>query len=103
MRALPSPALRERALDLFRAIGHEDRLVVLLALAKTEQLCVGDLAELCGASQSGMSHQLRTLRQAGLVRATRRGKQIFYTLHDKHVARIVQDAVAHVKEKRRGP
>lgn len=95
---LPHPAVRERALALFRAIAHPDRLTVLLALARGERLCVSDLSALCAASQSAMSHQLRTLRDAGLVRAERAGKQVFYTLADHHVAHIVGDAVAHAEE-----
>lgn len=99
MTLLPPAPLRRRALSLFRAIGHEDRLVVLLALASTERLCVSELAGLCKASPSAMSHQLRTLRQAGLVRASREGKLIYYALQDRHVARIIQDAVAHAGER----
>jgi ArsR family transcriptional regulator, lead/cadmium/zinc/bismuth-responsive transcriptional repressor len=72
---------------------------VLLALAE-RPLCVGDLAELCRASQSAMSHQLRTLRDAGLVKAHRRGKQIFYALDDRHVAHLIAGALAHVGERR---
>lgn len=94
---LPAPAVRARALELFRAIGHPDRLVTLLALARGER-CVSELAALCGTSHSAMSHQLRILREAGLVRAERRGKQVFYGLDDDHVARIIDDAVAHVHE-----
>jgi ArsR family transcriptional regulator, lead/cadmium/zinc/bismuth-responsive transcriptional repressor len=105
MKRLPSTQVRTRTLSLFRAIGHRDRLLVLLALAETDRLCVSDLVELCGTTQSAMSHQLRTLRNAGLVKTERQGKQIFYALDDRHVASIIQDAVAHVAEqpRRRSP
>jgi DNA-binding transcriptional ArsR family regulator len=99
-RALPGAAARRAVLELFRAFSHEDRLTVLLALSLNDALCVSDLTELCGATQSSMSHQLRHLRDAGLVRRTRRGKQIFYALDDQHVAAILVDAVTHAKEKR---
>ncbi len=95
---LPEAPLRAKALSLFRAIGHEDRLTVLLALSRHERLCVGELTELCGSSQSSMSHQLRNLRDAGLVRTERQGKQVFYALDDMHVARIIEDALEHVAE-----
>jgi DNA-binding transcriptional ArsR family regulator len=95
---LEDAKVRNRVLTLFRAISHEDRLRVLLALSEHERLCVGDLTELCETSQSAMSHQLRTLRDAGLVRTEREGKQIFYLLDDRHVAHIIGDALAHVSE-----
>jgi DNA-binding transcriptional ArsR family regulator len=97
---LLDPAVRDLALAFFRAIAHPDRLQVLLALADGER-CVSDLTALCGSSQSSMSHQLRALRDAGLVRAERRGKQVFYLLDDHHVTHIVRDAIAHVREDRR--
>ncbi|MFO0723035.1 MAG: metalloregulator ArsR/SmtB family transcription factor [Myxococcota bacterium] len=89
-----------QVLALFRAFSHADRLTVLLALSEHESLCVSELTELCGATQSAMSHQLRRLREAGLVRARRRGKQIFYALDDQHVAAILEDALSHAREKR---
>lgn len=98
IRGVVDPRLRDKTVALFRAIAHQDRLLVLLALSKNKRLCVGDLTELCGATQSAMSHQLRALREAGLVRTEREGKQIFYMLDDKHVAHIIEDAVAHVAE-----
>ncbi len=91
------PVVRDQALAFFRAIAHPDRLVVLLALADGER-CVSELTALCGTSQSSMSHQLRALRDAGLVRGERRGKQVFYGLDDHHVTHIVRDAIAHVRE-----
>jgi len=93
---MPSRALRGRTLALFRAVAHEDRLLVLLALSRQPRLCVAELTALCGASQSAMSHQLRTLRDAGLVRAEREGRRVFYALHDHHVAHLLGDALDHV-------
>ena len=88
-------------LAMFRAFSHADRLTVLLALSEHASLCVSELTELCGATQSAMSHQLRRLREAGLVRSRRRGKQVFYALDDRHVAAILADAISHAREKRR--
>lgn len=96
---LPPTRVRARALGMFQAIAHADRLDVLLALSAAPQ-CVSDLAEACKASPSAMSHQLRRLREAGLVRAERRGRRIEYALADRHVAKIVADAVAHAAEPR---
>jgi len=92
---LPPARVRKRALALFQAIAHADRLDVLLALSASPR-CVSDLAEACAASPSAMSHQLRRLREAGLVRAKKSGRNMEYALADRHVAKIVRDAVAHV-------
>ena len=94
---LPPARLRRRALALFSAIAHEDRLDVLLALASRAR-CVSELAEVCGASPSAMSHQLRRLRDAGLVEARKSGRQVEYALADRHVVKIVRDAIAHVAD-----
>ncbi len=87
----------EGALALFRALAHPDRLRAVLALKEAPR-CVSQLTEICGISQSAMSHQLRQLRNAGLVTSERRGRQIFYQLADHHVAHIIGDAVLHAAE-----
>lgn len=96
---LPPARVRARALAMFQAIAHGPRFDVLLALSAAPQ-CVSDLAEACQASPSAMSHQLRRLRDAGLVRTQRRGRNVEYALADRHVAKIVRDAVAHAAEGR---
>lgn len=96
--ALPDSRDVERTVALLAALAHAGRLVVLLALARSGPLPVGRLQALAGMEQSATSHQLRVLREARLVRAERRGKQVFYELHDHHVARILEDAVLHTRE-----
>lgn len=98
-RAFPSPAIRERAAELFRAIAHEQRLTVLLVLSRSGPLSVSDLLARTGGEQSALSHQLRVLRDHRLVKHERRGREVLYRLADPHVAHIVEDAVAHVSEK----
>jgi ArsR family transcriptional regulator len=90
--------VHDRALELLRAMAHRGRFEVLVSLREHERLCVGDLAARCGAEQSAMSHQLRVLREAGLVRAERVGKHVHYRLADTHVAHIVGDALLHASE-----
>ncbi len=91
------PAL-EAAVALFAAMAHPVRLLVLAALGRRGAATVGELQALAGVEQSAMSHQLRLLREARLVEAERRGKQVVYRLHDQHVASVVEDAVRHVRE-----
>ncbi len=85
------------AADLFKVLGSESRLG-LLRLVEQQPRTVGSLAEAMSMSQPLVSQHLRTLRQAGLVSATRAGKEITYQLADVHVSHIVADALAHVLE-----
>lgn len=94
----PTPAVVERTVALFGAIAHPARLTVLLLLAEGPSRSVSELQEATGLSQTSMSHQLRVLRDADLVTATRDGRRVLYALADHHVAHIVRDAVAHSAE-----
>ncbi|HEY1097519.1 MAG TPA: metalloregulator ArsR/SmtB family transcription factor [Myxococcota bacterium] len=84
-----------RAADFFSALAHDARLKAVVALRRRGPLTVGALVDVCGLEQTALSHQLRVLRTAGLVRTTRRGKHIEYALVDDHVGCIVDDALAH--------
>jgi len=99
-QGLPDAASIGRTAELLAAAAHPTRLLVLLALSRRGPLCAGDLWRLARSEQTAMSHQRRTLRDAGLVRSERRGKHLFYELCDHHVAHIVEDAVAHTSEQR---
>ena len=87
----------EDAAELFKVLGNESRLWLIRLLGK-EPRTVGALTEVTGMSQPLVSQHLRTLRQAGLVTATRQGKAVIYTLADEHVIHIVADALVHVQE-----
>lgn len=96
-KKLPDAKLLTQAAALLRAVSHEARLLVLLSLRDGPQPA-GKLQELAGMEQSAMSHQLRVLREARLVRTERQGKQVLYSLHDHHVVHILEDALTHVAE-----
>lgn len=83
--------------DLFRLLGDPSRLKIVVACLRTP-LAVSDIAERLGLSVSLVSHHLRLLRGARLVRADRQGKQIFYGADDVHVRRMVEDMVTHIGE-----
>lgn len=83
--------------DLFKMFGDSTRVKILCALSECE-LCVGDLAQLLGLSQSSVSHQLRVLKDAKLVRFRRDGKIIFYSLADDHVRTIISMGLEHLEE-----
>ena len=83
--------------EMFRLLGDPNRLRILIETLDTARP-VGQMAAKLGLSPSLVSHHLRLLRAARLVVSERRGKQIFYRIHDEHVARVVADMVAHVNE-----
>lgn len=83
--------------ELFKVFGDSTRIRILYALFEAE-LCVGDMAQLLGLSQTAVSHQLRVLKTNKLVRCRREGKSIFYSLADDHVRRIINQGLEHVGE-----
>lgn len=97
MSASPDSSDLARAARLFKVLGSETRLR-LLGLLEEEPSTVGRLVERAGISQPLVSQHLRTLREAGLVSATRAGREVTYTVADHHVAHVVHDALEHVRE-----
>lgn len=83
--------------ELFKVFGDSTRIKILYALVETE-LCVGDLAQILNLSQSAVSHQLKILKDAKLVKFRREGKIIFYSLDDDHVRTILNMGMEHVEE-----
>lgn len=83
--------------ELFKIFGDSTRIKILYVLFASE-LCVCDIAQLLGMSQSAISHQLRALKQSKLVRYRREGKQVFYALADGHVRTILDQGMEHVAE-----
>ncbi|MBQ8148797.1 MAG: helix-turn-helix transcriptional regulator [Lachnospiraceae bacterium] len=92
----PEEVLYEVA-ELFKVFGDSTRIRILYALFGNE-LCVGDIAEVLNMSQSSVSHQLRILKDAKLVKFRREGKSIFYALDDDHVYHIMEMGMEHVEE-----
>lgn len=84
--------------DFFRIFGDSTRIKILWALDKSE-LCVCDIAVLISMTKSAVSHQLRVLKDARLVKSRREGRVIFYSLADAHVKDIFEKAVEHLAEK----
>ncbi len=92
----PEEELQELA-DFFKVFGDVTRLKILNALLCAE-MCVYDIANLLGSSQSAISHQLRVLKQMGLVKNRREGKTIFYALADAHIVTILSQGLDHIEE-----
>jgi len=83
--------------ELFRVFGDSTRIRILYVLFEAE-MCVCDIAALLGMTQSAISHQLRSLKNARLVKARREGKTIFYSLADDHVKTIMGQGIDHICE-----
>jgi ArsR family transcriptional regulator len=88
--------------DTFKVLGDTTRVRILDALSRSE-LCVREIARHVGSSESAVSHQLRLLRGARLVRTRRSGRQIFYALDDQHIVGLFAQGLEHVQEKVRVP
>ena len=83
--------------ELFRIFGDSTRIRILYVLFESE-MCVCDIAALLGMTQSAISHQLRALKNARLVKGRREGKIVFYSLADDHVKTIINQGLEHIAE-----
>lgn len=83
--------------ELFKIFGDSTRIRILYVLFESE-MCVCDIAEVLNMTQSAISHQLRLLKQAKLVKNRREGKTVFYSLADDHVRTIIFQGMEHIEE-----
>ena len=83
--------------ELFKIFGDSTRITILYVLFESE-MCVCDIAQLLGMTQSAISHQLRALKQSKLVKYRREGKQVYYALADGHVRTILDQGIEHISE-----
>ncbi len=94
---MPEEETLFRLSELFRVFGDSTRIRILYVLF-TSEMCVCDIAGLLGMTVSAISHQLRVLKAADLVRSRRDGKTVFYALADDHVRTIIGQGMDHVNE-----
>lgn len=94
---LPDEELLYDLADLFKVFSDTTRIKILFALIEGDKN-VSDIAEVINATQSAVSHQLRILKQARLVRFTRQGKNIHYSLADDHVLTVLAQGMSHICE-----
>ena len=94
---LPSEDEMYDLAELFKVFGDSSRIKILFALFSHE-ICVCDLAESLNMTQSAVSHQLKILKTARLVKARRDGKQMIYSLADEHVRSIIDQGKEHIEE-----
>ena len=83
--------------EVFKVFGDATRIKILWTLFDEEK-CVYDISEAILMTQSAVSHQLRVLKQARLVKSRREGKNTFYSLDDEHVKRIIEQVMIHISK-----
>ena len=95
MRSVPEKETLNHIAELFKGFADPTRVHILCLLLTQEELCVTEIAENTGVSQSAVSHQLRLLKQMHLIKSRREGKNIRYSLADDHVKTILQMGLEH--------
>ncbi|MGL5259123.1 MAG: ArsR/SmtB family transcription factor [Lachnospiraceae bacterium] len=88
----------QKLASFFKVIGDETRVRIIYSLSQKE-MCVSELVELVGISQSAISHQLKSLKMEGQVKVRRDGKNMYYSLDDHHVVGILEEALNHIHHK----
>jgi ArsR family transcriptional regulator, lead/cadmium/zinc/bismuth-responsive transcriptional repressor len=96
-QAMPDPARLSALADLFKLFGDGTRIGILWALSESE-MCVCDLCALLRMKQPAVSHQLKNLKQARVIKARREGKVIYYALDDEHIRNLLNLGMEHVLE-----
>lgn len=91
---IPAEGPLQYVTEAFNALGDPTRARIVYALSK-RWLCVGDIAEIVGVSESGVSHQLRVLRDRRVVKSQRHGTAIYYSVDDPHIAAMIREAEYH--------
>jgi DNA-binding transcriptional ArsR family regulator len=86
-----------RIAALFRVLADTSRCRLVYALLRRDEICVGELADHLGMSESNVSHHLSVLRAHGLVRFRREGKQVFYAPDDDHIRLLLDMTLEHVR------
>lgn len=94
---MPDTEMLYELAELFKVFGDTTRVKILYSLFEQE-MCVCDISALLNMTQSAISHQLRVLKQARLVKFRREGKVIYYSLDDEHIKHIFNEGLNHVLE-----
>lgn len=94
---MPEDGLIYDLAELFKVFADSTRMKIIYALMENE-LCVCDIAAIVGTTQSAISHQLRILKQAKLVKYRKDGKVVYYSLDDEHISEIVKKGREHIEE-----
>ncbi|MEG1458200.1 MAG: metalloregulator ArsR/SmtB family transcription factor [Acetivibrio sp.] len=97
LKQMPDEEILYDLAELFKVFGDTTRVKILCALFESE-MCVCDIAALLKMTQSAISHQLRVIKSAKLVKNRKDGKVVYYSLADDHVKHIFDQGLSHVTE-----
>ncbi len=97
MQGMPEVEVLYDLAEFFKVFGDSTRIRILSALSRSE-MCVCDISALLSMTQSAISHQLRILKKARLVKYRREGKVVYYSLDDDHVKEIISTGLEHIRE-----
>jgi DNA-binding transcriptional ArsR family regulator len=97
-RLIP-PGEVSRVTELFRLLGDPTRVQILYALSEAGELCVCDIAAVVDMTETSVSHALRLLRAAGIVRNRRSGRMVYYSLDDAHVRLLLDVSAEHLRHR----
>lgn len=96
--ALPEPEITLRLAEFFSAFADPSRVKIIAALKAAGELCVKELAQVAGSSESAISHQLKLLRLMRLIKARHEGRLVYYRLDDDHIHDILAAGLDHIEE-----
>ncbi len=97
IKTTPTEETMNKLAEFFKAFSDVTRLKIIRALSQRE-LCVCDIADIAGMSQSAVSHQLRYLKNINILSCRREGKSIIYSLNDSHILHIYGEGIIHINE-----
>ncbi len=98
LKSMPEDNVFLRLAEFYKIIGNDTRCKIIYALSVNE-LCVCDLANVLSMTKSSISHQLAKMKDAGVVKAKRVGKEVYYSLDDEHIAGIFAISLAHINHR----
>ena len=101
LKCKPKKDELERLSKVFKLLGDITRTEILWVLDKNE-MCVCDIANVLNMTKSSISHQLAILRESGIVRFRRSGKEVYYTLDDEHISHLYEIGLEHIHHKMKG-
>lgn len=84
--------------EFYKVFGDESRLRILFVISYAKEICVCEIAAKLKMSSSAISHQLKTLRDARLIKYRKSGKMVYYSLDDDHIASIIDQGIEHISE-----
>lgn len=100
-REMPDDSIITNISDFYKIMGDPTRCRIICAL-KENEMCVCDLCNVLSMSKSSISHQLSKMREYGVVKCRRDGKEVYYSLDDSHVLDILSTTLTHIDHKHRG-